>query len=560
MGRGKIILFAIILAFLLRFISVSSFPSGFSADEVNQGYTAYSLLNTGKDEWGEAFPIMPRSYGDYRAPLYTYLTIPAIYIFGLNEFAVRIPNVVIGTLAVLVVYFLCKEIFSQAELGVDGGKVGIIAAFLLAISPWHIALSRGAFEPNLPTLLYPLGILFFLKGLRRKNLMTILAVVFGLSLFAYYSSRMLLPLVLVVLFFIYLRKEKVTKLVNKYTLPVLVFSIFALAAFYTIFSGASTRILDVAIFSSKDVLSAVAGQKYQAVLLGLPDAVARIFSNKFVFITELFVKNYLGYFSFNFLFSEGASEATYGMLPGSGLLYVVEIIFLFVTFWATVVKKYYKVPNLVLVFILLLIAPIPAALSTGQGYAANRAAVMMPWITILSAFGAYWIIKKFKYLKYVLFAYFVFALIFFLESYFYHAPAENSRYMSYGWREAISYIKPQYDTFDTIIVSRNLSEPQMFVAFYMKVDPRLVQTESVDWLRYQKDGLKFVDQLGEYRLGKFIFKSIDKSYDMDRKNSLIMGRPGDFPFNTEPTYVVRFPDGKDALYLVSTNQGYAQKI
>src|SRR3989344_6853350 len=104
------------LALVLRIIFLSDFPSGFSADEVNQGYTAYSILKTGRDEWGEAFPIAPRSYGDFRAPLYTYLTIPFVAIFGLNEFAVRLPNVIIGTLAVVVVYYLSREIFKNKPI------------------------------------------------------------------------------------------------------------------------------------------------------------------------------------------------------------------------------------------------------------------------------------------------------------------------------------------------------------------------------------------------------------------------------------------------------------
>jgi len=48
----KFALFLIIaLAFLIRIPGLASFPTGFTADEVAQGYTAYSILKTGSDEW-----------------------------------------------------------------------------------------------------------------------------------------------------------------------------------------------------------------------------------------------------------------------------------------------------------------------------------------------------------------------------------------------------------------------------------------------------------------------------------------------------------------------------
>ena len=92
----------LVVGFLLRVIGLAYYAAGFNADEVNQGYTAYSILKTGRDEWGKFLPLAPRSYGDYRAPLYTYLTIPSIAVLGLNEFAVRLPGVVLGTILLII--------------------------------------------------------------------------------------------------------------------------------------------------------------------------------------------------------------------------------------------------------------------------------------------------------------------------------------------------------------------------------------------------------------------------------------------------------------------------
>jgi 4-amino-4-deoxy-L-arabinose transferase-like glycosyltransferase len=126
--KGKLILAVLLAAFLLRIVSLVDFPVGFNADEASFGYDAYSILKTGRDQWGIFLPLSLKSFGDYKSPLYSYLDVPFIAIFGLNEFAIRFPNVVIGTLAVLAVYLLAKKLFD--------GRVGTVAAVLLALNPW----------------------------------------------------------------------------------------------------------------------------------------------------------------------------------------------------------------------------------------------------------------------------------------------------------------------------------------------------------------------------------------------------------------------------------------
>src|SRR3989344_1760646 len=156
MGKIKCWVLAaiLVLGLVLRLWALDKFPSGFSADEASYGYNAYSLLKTGRDEWGEPWYQLIytnlRSFGDARFPLYSFLAIPSIKLLGLNEFAVRLPNAILGTLAIAAVYLLAKKLINW--------QTGQLAALLLAISPWHVSLSRGAFETNTLTLLAPLGI------------------------------------------------------------------------------------------------------------------------------------------------------------------------------------------------------------------------------------------------------------------------------------------------------------------------------------------------------------------------------------------------------------------
>ena len=563
----KMILWSIlILAFLLRVYQITDYPAGFSPDEAGQGYTAYSLLKTGKDEWGQAFPLAPRSYGDYRAPLYTYLTVPSVAIFGLNEFSVRFPAVIFGSLAVLVVYLVTIELFAKQNV-FDSKKLALLSAFLLAISPWHISLSRGAFEPNLPTLLLPLGIWAFLRGLEAKKYMLFSGLLFGLSLFSYYSARVIAPVLLFFLVIWKIPRDQWIGFVKKYTLAVAVFVLFLFTALSTSFLGGNTRVADVAIFSPTGGWGAVADRRYEAVLQGLQDELARLFSNKVSYTLGQFINNYLSYLSPQFLFTNGAGESTYGLSPGIGLLYLIELP-MFIAGLIIFTKPGTGFAGKLIIF-WLLISFIPAALAKGPGYAANRAALAMPAIQIISAVGTlaclsliskYRNIKAQKLLNCFVVALLV-SLVFFLESYFYHAPVQNSRFMSYGWRQAVEYLKSTEGEYSQIVVSKRFSEPQIYVAFYNQLDPKVVQDASRDWLRYEAEGKLFVDQLGEYKLGKYVFKTFDYKLESSLDSVLFVGQPQDFPQNIVAQKTVYYPGGKPAVLIVDPSKAtYAQTL
>ena len=100
-----------IVGLVARIVGLTTHPTGFTPDEASFGYDAYSLLKTGKDQWGKSWPLVFESFGDYKSPLYTYLTVPFVFIFSLTKFAVRLPNALLGSGAVLVVYFLAKKLF-----------------------------------------------------------------------------------------------------------------------------------------------------------------------------------------------------------------------------------------------------------------------------------------------------------------------------------------------------------------------------------------------------------------------------------------------------------------
>lgn len=545
----------VLLAFLLRFVGISSLPVGFTPDEASFGYDAYSLLKTGKDQWGESWPLTFRSFGDFKLPVYTYLTIPSVAVFGLNEFAVRLPNALIGTLAILATYLLVRELFKK-----DGQQIAMLAALLLAISPWHIPLSRGAFEANLTTLFLPLGILFFLKGIEKPGYMFAATIAFGINMFTYHSARILTPVVVLLLFLLFKdRIGSVNKFITTHKWPVLLFAFVLFVVANLMLGDAASRGRDVAIYNPTDRWLTVVERRYEATLDGLPDFISRLFSNKITYTLDQFISSYLAYFSPQFLFTSGAGEWTYGMIPGRGVLYLIELAFLIFAF-VTFSKERDVKKGMLFLLLWVLVSPLPASLAKGPGNAANRVAVMVPALQIISAIGMYYIIKFAKVSKlsfskpnFILFLLF-FLLVFFLEDYIFHFPARGAEAMLFGRREAVEYVKSIADNYQKIIFSRSLSEPHIYVAFFNAWDPADYQVQAQDWLRYKKEGRSFVDQLGLYKLGKYEFSDVNFALRKTEGGTLLVGKPSEFPENTPTLKTVYYVSGKPAILIVDPNK------
>jgi len=126
-NNGIYLIIILAIATILRLVFLGTIPNGFFCDEASNGYDSYSILHTMRDQYGEFLPMFARALNDYRPSLYIFLTVPFIKIFGLNEFATRLPAAIIGIATVLVVFYLVKEVFNQ--------RVALIAALLLSISP-----------------------------------------------------------------------------------------------------------------------------------------------------------------------------------------------------------------------------------------------------------------------------------------------------------------------------------------------------------------------------------------------------------------------------------------
>ena len=73
----------LLLVIGLRGWRLGQIPQGLNRDEASLGYTAWSLLKSGHDEWGQPWPINIKSFGDWKLPAYSYILLPVVASLGI---------------------------------------------------------------------------------------------------------------------------------------------------------------------------------------------------------------------------------------------------------------------------------------------------------------------------------------------------------------------------------------------------------------------------------------------------------------------------------------------
>jgi len=185
-----LVLAALLVGAALRFADPRGVPPALNQDEAVSGYDAYSLLHTGRDHLGHPFPFAGlESFGDWVSPLLTFLTVPAVGLFGLRVEALRAVSAAVGLLAVPAVYLLALELFGRRS-------IGVVAAWLVAVSPWHVHLSRWAIPPAVVPTMVALTLLALVRAVNRGTGRGIVAaaVVAGLAVASYPTMKLYVPL------------------------------------------------------------------------------------------------------------------------------------------------------------------------------------------------------------------------------------------------------------------------------------------------------------------------------------------------------------------------------
>ncbi len=185
---------------LVRVWQFGEIPGGLNQDEAFAGYEAYSLLHYGIDSFGNPFPVYFVSWGSGMNVLESYLMIPFIAVFGLKEWVIRLPQLIVAFFSMPVFYQLLRRLYND--------KAALLGLFFLAISPWHILMSRYGLESNLAPGFLLFGLYFFVLGIENSRYYLLSALFYGLSLYAYATIWAVVPVVLLlqITYTLYVRK------------------------------------------------------------------------------------------------------------------------------------------------------------------------------------------------------------------------------------------------------------------------------------------------------------------------------------------------------------------
>lgn len=507
---NKYFLVAVFAIFLLalgmRTYQLSRFPVSLSMDEAAIGYNAYSILKTGKDEFGEAFPLAFRSAGDYKPPVDVYLTVPSIFFFGLNEFAIRLPVVLLGAATVIFLILLARSVGLSA-IG------SLFAGLFLAILPWHIHFSRGSFEAITALFFLVLGAWLFISWTKSKKTyqLTGSVVSFSLSLWSYHAERLFVPLLTIFLLILYwdkikIRTEKIKKQVALTALCLAFFMIPFLRL--TVFTPAiSERVLSTSIVREASLNRELHSGKYSS----FSEAV---FDNDSYLIFRHWLGKYLNYYDLRFWFWKALF--TPPGYPDLGLLYAVDIPIFFLGVYAIAKFGNDKLKKLSLFWFLA--GPLPASFTMNEQHPL-RALVWIPFFALVTGSGFSFLVEtiKKKFLVVIYFALLLFSIIYFADIYFRHFPRFFSEFWQYGYKDVAIYTCQNLDKYDHVVITDtfgsegplNTGLPYLYVLFYCDQDRNIFLTT------------------GKHD-SRIIFRRPTKDDFTKNENMLLIGSPWDF--------------------------------
>jgi len=517
-----LILFIIILGFVLRIIYIDKYPPSLNWDEISHGYNAFSILKTGKDEWGTTLPTIFRAYGDYKLPLYIYLSIPSVLLFGLNSFSIRFVSIVAGSLVPFAVYLILTKIFSKKSI------IPLIGASICSFSPGMIFLSRIALEANLFLFLFCISIYFLIE---KKYPLS--SLIYSFCLFTYNSSRVLFPFYLILLLFLII-KNKYKLFFNWYRfIPFVIISFVAF--FQMIDQSGQARFQWVSILDEGSINK----------INELRQVYPRIVVNKATYFIFNATKNYLSHLNPSLLFLKGGSHYQFS-LPNFFIFIPLFIPFLLLGIYQ--LFKNIKNEKYQILFFWLVVSPIPSSITRDAPHVL-RSIVLLPIIVILISLGIAIFFNKHPKLTltYVVIS-LIYSQILFWPKYKIYSSNYSSSWQ-YGYEDVANFIKENYFKYDQIIVSKKYGEPHEFLLFYLNWNPNKFQNDSSKVWDYHANWY-WVDAFDKF---KFVndWEIKDKTKNItSNKKTLLITSPNNYNQNNTLIKTINFLDQKPSFQIL----------
>jgi 4-amino-4-deoxy-L-arabinose transferase-like glycosyltransferase len=517
-----------LLGGFLRFYKNTTNPPSLNGDEISFGYSAYSVLKTGRDEFGVFMPLVFKSVGDYKNPVPVYLMILPIKIFGLTDFAVRFPNAVAGTLAIPIFFLFLVYILKDK-------RIALLGSFLMSISSWWIFYSRFAYESLIASIFCLIGIWFYMKLLdnqNQKKYIFLSAFFFILTMYTAFAQRMFVPIFVGVLILFNIRKFK-----GHYKNLVMFLAtciILALPLAYTMFFKEAGTRLTMVLISNDIEFSRYVLLKYFGSIKDIP------------LLALFWLKRYLNYLDPNFLFFNGMHMTTLDSF-GLGLLYPFEIPWLILGIYSFIKRK---IPHKDVFVIWLLTGIVPDSLTNNQQQA-GRLLHIAPIVIMIVTLGLIefvkWILRMKKtytkiFISGIYFIFITFILIHAFLVFSVHFPRAKGESYDEGLKQVALYVTEHQSQYKEVVFDTRhgisgpsmISNPYLYLLFYSKYDPATYQTEPRTYKSPETSG---------YQFNKYSFRYINWVVDSNKPDTLFIGSPWSFPSDLQGVKIL------DTIYI-----------
>src|SRR5215216_2198984 len=204
-----------VLSFALYAAGVPDNPPGFHIDESSVAYNAHLTTQSGRDEYGEEWPLHFRALGDYKSPTYIYLLAAVFRVAGPGVAAARYLSAALGVLAALALGLLGARATGR-------GGAGLLTLLTALLTPWLFELSRVVVE----VAAYPLAVALFLLAARRAASRdawgfadsALVAAALALVTYTYSTGRLYGPLLALGLALLATSRRRVVSLLTAWAL------------------------------------------------------------------------------------------------------------------------------------------------------------------------------------------------------------------------------------------------------------------------------------------------------------------------------------------------------
>jgi hypothetical protein len=511
-GRPSVLLLVatmIVVGAGLRVVRLDQVPPGLNQDEACNGYDAYSILSTGRDQHGNFLPLAIQAFNDYRMPLFDYSLVPLVGVFGLKPAAVRMGAAIWGVLDLAAITSLAGLI-----LGWPGA---FITAILAGFSPWQLPFSRFGHEAITASATIDLAMVCLFLWLKRlgDRWLLLSGALFGLSLYSYSISKAFVPLMLVLLAFLYRNDfRRAGRPAAQAIAIVLLFAFPQLMMLLSRTREMQARFEQISVFG------------HSAPLLDR---------------LKLFGSGFASYFGPSFLFIHGDHSVTlhpqgFGeLLPEQAVLIAVGLI-------AMMGRRRRKIGWLLLGWLML--AALPASMLLGSPHSQHDLLAFAPWM-LFSALGFTSLIDLVARpaalrigIPAVIAAATIVHGVLFGRAYFNDYPLEAERIYHLGMDKVVQEIgKPDPGT---PVVMTPLNQGYIYVLFFQPYPPASFQRTPM----LGGKGL-FATVVG---FDRYAFTRPRAVYDVVAHAIFVY--PGDETPPVPPKVTIRYLDGTDAYKIV----------